>query len=1004
MGSVSDEVSAFAFRMWRRARGSTRWEPAARLLVWVGDDDRAVPARLSWVTRDGARSALGFTPDMASCYGHRQDGGEVQELRGELDDRPAPATFAARGYEFDTETTDLDNADAAGRLRILIDDGSAAEPGSVEWSSGSGHACSIVLLSRDVGDLVSGVRASAEHRDADEVAANLLRDSTDKWFAGQRRATLEFQLSEPIAVDHYMLTSANDAPDRDPSAWTLRGSADGRRWRILDTRSGQSFPERHHSRTYRIAEPWSCTHYRLDITGNHGSPHLQLETVRFLVDDGFVGFRHPTGHIPAPYRGTARARASSAASAATLLGGSAAAKSGGTAASTLNNATAALAGDATGSTLSRAATPFATRVLQPLSQRSEQEHTPMQVQESLPTTHGSAPSTPAQLHSAPATPAQLDSSPSTPARADAAPEIRPGESSQWQQGDSWLPLGGGLSMQSLTSPSGRFTALHSPYEPSFAVRDNHTRDRVWISDSPSSSLLCLGPDGDLVAWDHHGNHVWSTGTAWLGVQRLELRDSGELALIDADGAVVWSSGIPDVPAGYAPRPAPRGSTLRRGESLYGQSLTSDDGSTVLFHDGRVARIIVHGRTSHWDEFPGTENVLILDDDGFLYLRDLNGTVLHQISGPGTELVVERGAAELRDDTGNLVWTSCPRSQRPGPVRAPGLAQEAALTAWFSALIGDGHCIAVARDTAPQEILGQLGVTPVTGTWTDLQRHRDATYPDGGTIVAALAVDSHVLLLADDPDLPVTALAPWVATVRQQDEDCGFAAFSVHQDGELVTELREFPHRRKGIRTPEVATALTELVHDLDLRTLLFRTAGIVPDAAELGGELLGGVLSPKPEPESTSAAPLLVIDGWESMTPLVIRTDFTDDDAWNRVIEQMRSPWMDNDPVDPHPITDPRLAGAPAEQVLHEVCEALPQPATPGAIFIADEVTMREPGHPLLAVTTEWDGRPFEDDDEEFITQFRLFPDAAIEISTNLDLANMDFEDFADEGVYERMT
>ncbi len=57
----------------------------------------------------------------------------------------------------------------------------------------------------------------------------------------------------------------------------------------------------------------------------------------------------------------------------------------------------------------------------------------------------------------------------------------------------------------------------------------------------------------------------------------------------------------------------------------------------------------------------------------------------------------------------------------------------------------------------------------------------------------------------------------------------------------------------------------------------------------------------------------------------------------------------------------------------------------------------------MLAVTTEWDGQAFEDDEEEFITQFRLLPDAAVEISTNLDLGNMDFDDFAGDGVRERI-
>ncbi|MEK8168856.1 hypothetical protein NKH77_00640 [Streptomyces sp. M19] len=64
---------------------------------------------------------------------------------------------------------------------------------------------------------------------------------------------------------------------------------------------------------------------------------------------------------------------------------------------------------------------------------------------------------------------------------------------------------------------------------------------------------------------------------------------------------------------------------------------------------------------------------------------------------------------------------------------------------------------------------------------------------------------------------------------------------------------------------------------------------------------------------------------------------------------------------------------------------------------------MREADHPLLAVTTEWDGEPFEEDEEEFLTQLRVLPDAAVEISVNLDLANMDFEDFEGDGPHERM-
>ncbi|MEK8143733.1 hypothetical protein NKH18_22115 [Streptomyces sp. M10(2022)] len=55
-------------------------------------------------------------------------------------------------------------------------------------------------------------------------------------------------------------------------------------------------------------------------------------------------------------------------------------------------------------------------------------------------------------------------------------------------------------------------------------------------------------------------------------------------------------------------------------------------STVLFHNGRSVGSILNGHTSHWDEFYDQEVVLVLDDDGFLRSRALDGAVLEQIAG------------------------------------------------------------------------------------------------------------------------------------------------------------------------------------------------------------------------------------------------------------------------------------------------------------------------------------------------------------------------------------
>ncbi|MDT4994252.1 MAG: hypothetical protein QOH97_4144 [Actinoplanes sp.] len=124
----------------------------------------------------------------------------------------------------------------------------------VSWRDPAGNAGSVVLQAdasvpsgaREVTALIHQVRVSDEHRAAGEIAWNLVDRSRDKWladFTGQ--AWLEFTLRRAVVVRHYVLTSANDAHDRDPRNWTLSGSQDGRHWTTFDSRAGEFFPTRH---------------------------------------------------------------------------------------------------------------------------------------------------------------------------------------------------------------------------------------------------------------------------------------------------------------------------------------------------------------------------------------------------------------------------------------------------------------------------------------------------------------------------------------------------------------------------------------------------------------------------------------------------------------------------------------------------------------------------------------------------------------------------------------
>ncbi|MEV4738602.1 GH92 family glycosyl hydrolase [Streptomyces sp. NPDC049555] len=168
----------------------------------------------------------------------------------------------------------------------------------------------------NVTDKVVAVRASGENAEAGEVKENLVDgEPTTKWLVFQPTAWLEFDLGEPVAAVRYALTSANDAPGRDPRAWTLAGSDDGRSWTTLDSRHDETFDKRLQTREFTVTDgsprhPYR--HYRVEITRNGGEALTQLAEVQLATDA--TGTPPPADMRTRPDRGptgspTAKARA-----------------------------------------------------------------------------------------------------------------------------------------------------------------------------------------------------------------------------------------------------------------------------------------------------------------------------------------------------------------------------------------------------------------------------------------------------------------------------------------------------------------------------------------------------------------------------------------------------------------------------------------------------------------------------------------------------------------------
>lgn len=318
--------SVFSYRTERRLAHSpsASWQAAPRLLFHVDRGERSLPGQLGWRTADGAESAISFQSNMSDFHGcHRAADGTAYEYRGRLLDR-RPFTeqetenlSASTLHRFRTEEGWGGGWHTSHELRLLVDDGGVAPVERVNWRDQRGNSGVAVLHAAVTDVVVTGVKASDEYTARREVAANLLDDRRTTWLAGDGTARLDFTLAGPAAVASYSLMAANDFPDRDPRDWTLYGSDDGRTWKPLDSRAGETFAGRHETREFflRAVTP-AYRHFRLDITRNSGADSTQLARVAFAgtpTGQAFTGYYQRYDEGPIGYRGTPAGPASAGA-------------------------------------------------------------------------------------------------------------------------------------------------------------------------------------------------------------------------------------------------------------------------------------------------------------------------------------------------------------------------------------------------------------------------------------------------------------------------------------------------------------------------------------------------------------------------------------------------------------------------------------------------------------------------------------------------------------------
>ncbi len=120
----------------------------------------------------------------------------------------------------------------------------------------------------------------------------------------------------------------------------------------------------------------------------------------------------------------------------------------------------------------------------------------------------------------------------------------------------------------------------------------------------------------------------------------------------------------------------------------------------------------------------------------------------------------------------------------------------------------------------------------------------------------------------------------------------------------------------------------------------------------------------------------------EDLTSLVLRVDFTDDVAWETIKAAIAGA---HEYLTATFVSDPAFAGVSVEALV-AADAAAGEDEKLTYVFVADVVAMVDEEHPLLAV----------DLFDEPGHSFRVPPQWFADVSANLAIANMDFDEFAD--------
>ena len=129
--------------------------------------------------------------------------------------------------------------------------------------------------------------ASGENVGAGETADKGFDNNIyTKWLTFTAAGWIQYEFADDkgYAISKYTITSANDAPERDPKDWELLGSYDGVNFKVVDSRTGQSWENRFQEKEFTCDNKVAYPIYRLNIIAIQSSDRMQLADIDLMEE------------------------------------------------------------------------------------------------------------------------------------------------------------------------------------------------------------------------------------------------------------------------------------------------------------------------------------------------------------------------------------------------------------------------------------------------------------------------------------------------------------------------------------------------------------------------------------------------------------------------------------------------------------------------------------------------------------------------------------------------